>query len=206
MVPSISWSEVIVLVSGQEVEGKIIYQDKHCLRLDVGLQSSITYFFDEIKQILPDKVGRGFKPSPTLVSLSSKDRADQLEKQAIDVTDAGRMDEGLKLMRKAIELDPTPMRHMNYGSILFGQGVSLFQGGNQTQAVVILHKAEGELSQAIVSFNPKREKVFLSQAYFLLGEIYLNAFADKIKAKFFYQKAKTYYKNEAAKSELEKLE
>ena len=48
--------------------------------------------------------------------------------------------------------------------------------------------------------------MFLAQSYFLLGEIYLNAFSDINEAKILYQKSLTYYKNESAKAALEKLQ
>ena len=196
IVPSAGFCEVIQLKSGQNVQGKILHRDKDSVQVDVGIETPVTYFFDEIKQILPDQQA----PLTTAVPLSRQ--ADQLEDQAVEFIDEDKMEEGLKLMKKAMDVDPKPMRHMNYGSILFGNGVADFKAGRQPQAVEILHQAEDQLNQAISGFNPKKEGVFLAQAYFLLGEMYLNAFGDKEKSKTFYQKALTYYDHEGAKAAL----
>lgn len=144
---------------------------------------------------------QGSEPIPTPAH-----QADQLENQAVELIDNDQMTGGLKLMKKAIDIDPTPMRHMNYGSILFGNGVADYKDGHQQQALITLKQAEDELNQAIKGFDPKQEGVFLAQAYFLLGEISLNAFSDKTQAKTFYRKALSYYDNEGAKAALVKLQ
>ncbi len=143
----------------------------------------------------------GSEPAPTPAH-----QADQLENQAVELIDNDRMTEGLKLMKKAIDIDPAPMRHMNYGSILFGNGVADYKDGRQEQASATLKQAQDELNQAINGFDPKQEGAFLGQAYFLLGEISLNAFSDKTQAKTFYRKALSYYDNEGAKAALAKLQ
>ena len=186
-------AETVKLKSGQTVEGKIISQDKTSLRLDVGLQTPITYFLDEIQAISLE--------NPQLTH-----QANKLESQAIDFIDNDNMDKGIALMARATELDPTPMRRMNYGSILFGNGVEYFKNGDKVEALRALHEAENQLSQAIAAFHPKRDQQFLAQAYFLLGEIYSNAFADPRKARDFYQISLSYYYNQGAKEALETLQ
>ncbi len=198
LVPSLSWAEIIQLKSGQSIEGKILHQDKDSIQVDAGIETPVTYFSDEIKAILPD----GPKPA---AKIDSK-QADQWENQAVGLIDEDKMQEGLRLMKKAVALDPTPMRHMNYGSILFGNGVADFKDGRQSQAMDTLHQAEDELDQAIAGFDPQKDNVFLAQAYFLLGEMYLNAFTNQDKAKTFYQKALTYYDHAGAKAALAKFQ
>lgn len=152
------------------------------------------------------EAGSQSTPAPAPPTAGSAHQADQLEDQAVELIDNDRMAEGLKLMKKAVDIDPAPIRHMNYGSILFGNGVADYKEGKKRQALGILKQAQDELNQAIDGFDSKREGAFLAQAYFLLGEISLNAFSDKTQAKFYYQKSLTYYDNEGAKAALAKLQ
>ncbi len=145
------------------------------------------------------------QPKPAAkTDVSASSQADQWEHQAVKLINEDKMQEGLELMKKAVALNPTPMRQMNYGSILFGRGVADFKDGRQPQAINTLHQAEDELDQAIAGFDPQKDSVFLAQAYFLLGEMYLNAFTDEDKAKAFYQKALTYDDHQGAKAALAK--
>jgi tetratricopeptide (TPR) repeat protein len=136
----------------------------------------------------------------------SHQEADRLEAQAVDLIDNNRMEEGMVLMKQAMQIDPTPMRHMNYGSILFGNGAAEFESGNKAKAQETLYEAQDQLAQAIAGFNPKKEAVFIAQAYFLLGEMYLNAFSNEAKARMFYYKALSYYDNPGARAAVEKLQ
>jgi tetratricopeptide (TPR) repeat protein len=144
-------------------------------------------------------------PSFAEEAISSSHQADALEAQAVDYIDNDQMEEGLGLMKQALDIDPTPIRHMNYGSILFGNGVVDFKNGNKRQALPTLYEAQNQLAQAIVKFDPQKDAVFLAQSYFLLGEIALNAFSNPAKAKKYYQKALSYYDNLGAKAALENL-
>ncbi len=119
----------------------------------------------------------------------NRTQADALEDQGAQAIDDGDMDKGLSAMAQALDLDPTPMRHMMYGSLLFGNGVSVFKDSDPKKGEAILHQAEAQLQQAIQEFNPSKDQVALSQCYFLLGEMYRNAFADLAKAKGYYQKS-----------------
>ena len=132
-------------------------------------------------------------------------QADDLEDQGAQAIDDGDMDHGLKLMSSAIALDPTPSRYMNYGSILFGNGVSVFKDSDPKQGITTLRQAEAQLLKAIALFNPNKDQVYLSQCYFLLGEMYNNAFKDKFKAKTYYQKAADLSDYTGAKDALSKL-
>ncbi len=118
-----------------------------------------------------------------------KSQADVLEDRSAQAIDDGNMDQGLDFMVRAIRLDPSPMRYMNYGSILFGNGVTVFKDSDQKKGKEILRLAEAQLLKAIEEFNPQKDQVYLSQCYFLLGEMYRNAFGDKLKAKDYYKKA-----------------
>ena len=69
----------------------------------------------------------------------------------------------------------------------------------------MLRQAEVQLLKAIEGFNPNKDQVYLSQCYFLLGEMYLNAFGDKVKAKAYYQKAADLNDYPGARNALNKL-
>ncbi len=132
-------------------------------------------------------------------------QADDLEDKGAQAIDDGDMNKGLDFMVQAIRLDPTPARHMNYGSILFGNGTAVFKDSDQEKGKEILRLAEIQLHKAIEEFNPNKDQVYLSQCYFLLGEMYSNAFEDKAKAKEYYKKAADLSDYTGAKDALSKL-
>ncbi len=137
-----------------------------------------------------------------VLELKSSQKADRMEDQAVTAIDAGHMDKGLSLMRQAIAMDPVPSRYLNYGSVLFGNGVSLFKSGQTDKAKKILADARAQLLKAAAGFDKSADAVFLAQSYFLLGEIERNGFADAAKAKEYYQKSLSFYDHEGAKAAL----
>lgn len=172
-------AEVIFLKSGTHVEGKILKEDSSSVVVDAGVDMPITYYKDEIKSIERDLP---YDP------LASK-QADSLEARAVELIDDGQMNQGLDLMRQALILAPSPQRHMNYGSILFGNGVKLYKEDKKEQGRNILRQAEEELNKAAASFDKTKDPFFMAQCFYLLGEMYANAFDDKVKAKDYYQEA-----------------
>ena len=176
---SISVAEVIFLKSGGHVEGKILKEDKKSVVVDAGIDMPVTYFKDEIKSIEKD-----FPFDP----LASR-HADELEAKAVELIDANQMSQGLDLMRQALILGPDAQRHMNYGSILFGNGVLLYKEDKKEQGRQILRQSEEELNKAIGAFDKSKDAFFMAQCFYLLGEMYANAFEDKGKAKDYYQEA-----------------
>ena len=117
-----------------------------------------------------------------------RSQADAIEDKAAQAIDDGNMDQGLGFMEQAIKLDATPLRYMNYGSILFGNGVAVFKDSDKEKG-----------------FNPKQDQTYLSQCYFLLGEMYLNAFGDRFKAREYYQKSANLSDYSGAKDALNKF-
>lgn len=144
------------------------------------------------------------QPAPTEAQ-KLQSQADDLEDKSAQAIDDGDMDKGLDLMVSAIRLDPSPMRYMIYGSILFGNGVAIFKDTDQEKGKAILRQAEAQLLKAIQGFNPGKDQVSLSQCYFLLGEMYRNAFGDKVKAKGYYKRAVDLNDYTAAKDALNEL-
>ena len=144
-----------------------------------------------------------FAQSKDLQKLQAE--ADNLQDKAAQAMDDGNIDQALGFMIQAIALDPSPQRRMNYGSILFGNGVAVFKDSDQTKGKEILHLAEIQLNKAIDSFNPNTDQVNLAQCYFLLGEMYKNAFGDKEKAIGYYKKASSLSEFTGAKDALGKL-
>lgn len=131
--------------------------------------------------------------------------ADDLEDKGTQAIDDGNMSQGLDFMVQAIKLDPSPQRFMNYGTILFGNGTAVFKDSDKETGKEILQQAEKQLRQAIKGFSPSKDQVYLSQCYFLLGEIYNNAYADKVKAKEYYTKAVELSDYTGARDALNKL-
>ncbi len=194
-------AETIKLKSGQTIHAKVLKEDKDSIVVDAGIDTPVTYFLDEIKEILPDEE----LPAPP-VDPKIGAAADVLESQALDLIDAQKMEEGLALMRQAIAQDPNPTRYMNYGSVLFGNGVELFKNGLEDQGKKVLRQSEEQLNKAIAGFDKTRDNLFLSQAYFLLGEMYRNAFGDPAKAKELYTQCLAFADHDGAKAALAQMQ
>ena len=159
----------------------------------------LTFLFFFAVPVLSDE------QAPVKGDPSRTQQADQMENQAVAAVDAGRMDKGLSLMRQAIALDAAPSRQLNYGSILFGNGVSLFKNGQKDKGRKVLAEAREQLLKAVDGFDKTKDAMFLGQAYFLLGEIERNGFADAVKAKEYYKKSLSFYDHEAAKAALQQM-
>jgi TPR repeat protein len=132
-------------------------------------------------------------------------QADDLEEKSAQAIDDGDMSTGMDLMVHAVALDPSALRRMNYGSMLFGNGVEIFKDSDQRLGKEVLRQAETQLLGAIKEFNPGKDQVYLSQCYFLLGEMYQNAFGDKLKAKEYYTQSAALSDYSGAKDALNKL-
>lgn len=189
-------AEVIFLKSGKHVEGKILKEDAKSVVIDAGVDMPVTYFKDEIKSIAKDLP---YDPLATR-------HADELEAKAVELIDDNDMNQGLDLMRQALILAPNPQRHMNYGSILFGNGVMLYKDGKKEQGRKVLYQAEEELNKAIGGFDRDKDNFFMAQCFYLLGEMYANAFEDKAKAQDYYQEAIDLSAHPAAQKALKVLQ
>ena len=174
-----SAAEVIFLKNGKHIEGKIVKEDSKSVVIDVGIELPVTYYRDEIRGIEKE-----FPVDPLAVS-----QADAMEAKAVELIDQGKMSEGLDLMRQALVLAPSAQRHMNFGSILFGNGVMLFKNGQQEQGRNMLRQSEEALTKALAAFDKERDAFFMAQCFYLLGEMYSHAFQDEAKAKDYYTEA-----------------
>jgi tetratricopeptide (TPR) repeat protein len=138
---------------------------------------------------------------PTNSSLPNPDaaaKADRTEQRGLELIDQGEMAQGLDLLREALREDPQANRHLNLGSILFGNGVTLQKQGKSDEAEKIFAEAQAELLQAVQQFDPKEETTFISEGYNLLGELAV-ASNDKLGAKKYFEKSISFYENPAAK-------
>ncbi len=202
--PSAAWSDSIILKSGKKVQGTIEARTDKFIQVNVGLDFPITYYLDEVKDIVSDQNSVDSKQTKP-PSVDIVQQADDLEQQGLSAIDDGRMDEGLALLRKAVALHPRANRHLNLGTILSGNGVALFKKGLKAEAAVVFKDSERELQEAVKLFDPKTESIFLSQAYFLLGELYAQGMQDQKEARKFYQKSISFYPNSAAERGLKAL-
>jgi tetratricopeptide (TPR) repeat protein len=198
-------AETVKLKSGKTVQGKIVERDKKTIQLDVGLDFPITYYLDEIQDISPDKPPAAAAAASKSSVSSQETAADQKEQQGLELIDRGQMDEGLALLREAVRMDSAANRHLNLGSILMGNGVSLQKQGKAGEAAKIFHEAESEIQEAIKKFDAQEETMFISEAYNMLGAIYANGLSDQAKAKAFYKKSLSFYDNPAAQRGLQNL-
>lgn len=204
------WSDTIKLKSGKIVHGTIRERNSRLIELDVGLDFPITYYSDEVQEVIVDDQKASSDTAPTPApqknSGANNGKADEIEQQGLALIDDGKMDDGVALLRQAVTMDPKASRHLTLGSILFGNGVTLSKGGNNQEALKIFHEAEKEIQEATAMFDPNAERTLLSQAYYLLGEMYANAFDDKSKAKEFYEKSLSFYANPKAQQGLDAIQ
>ena len=205
MNPSAVFSlDKVVLKSGKIVEGTIEERNDRFIQLNVGLNFPITYYNDDVKEIILEQKHSSFNEVLSLNG-SVDQQADNLEQKGLSLIDEDKMEEGLTLLRKAVAMNPKADRHLNLGAILSGNGVSLFKKDRKKEAEAVFKESERELQQAIKLFNPKTESIFLSQAYFLLGELYAQGLNNKIQAREFYEKSNSLYPNPSAERGLNAL-
>jgi len=134
------------------------------------------------------KTGQNLPRSPSEIQ-QLKSQADDLEDKSAQAIDEGNMGRGLEFMARAVALDPSAMRHMTYGNMLFGDGVAVFKGSDRPRGQEILRQAAAQLHKALNGFDAHNDQFYISRCYYLLGEIYLNAFGDKVKAREYYRKS-----------------
>jgi tetratricopeptide (TPR) repeat protein len=192
-------ADTILLNNGQTVQGKILKDEKDSILVDAGIDTPVTYFKDEIKLITPNA------ETNEVSDPEARRQGDELESKALELIDGDKMEQGLELIRKAIEVDPTPQRRMNYGSILFGNGVATFKLGDKEEGKKILHQSEEQLTKALEGFDKSKDADFMSQINFLLGEMNNNAFEDPAKARAYYTQALSFSEHQGAKAALAKL-
>lgn len=190
------WSDTIKLKSGKIVHGTIRERNSRLVELDVGLDFPITYYVDEIQEVIADdQKASADTDSGVLVSKSNSDagvgKADEIEQQGLALIDDGKMNDGVVLLRQAVTLDSTASRHFSLGGILFGNGVALSKEGQKDEALKVFQEAQKEILEAARMFDPDSERTLLSQAYYLLGEMHANALNDQSKAKEYYEKNPT---------------
>ncbi len=204
---STAQADTLTLKSGKVIQGKIVERNSRTIQLDIGLDFPITYYTDEIKDVSETPAAQSPSSVPLKIPVVNLNvgKADQLEQQGLVAIDEGKMDEGLGLLQEALRLDPQGSRHLNFGMVLLGNGVSLQKQGKTEEALKILRESESEIQHALKLFDPDGETTFISQAYNLLGEMYANAFNDKAKAKTFYEKSLSFYDNPAARRGLAAL-
>ncbi len=200
-----SFAHTIVLKSGHSVVGTIVSENDQEIKVDVGVGTPLTYYRDEIAKITDEPPTQ---KAPDV--LSPEEKANQLENKGLVLIDKNQMEAGLDLMRQAIALDPSATRELNYGTVLFGNGVSVYKGGDVKAGQKILSEAEKHIQSAIAKFKQLptdaiQSPTLIAQAYYLLGEIANHAFDDTLKAKEYYQKAVDVFDHEPAKAALAAL-
>lgn len=134
------------------------------------------------------------------------DDANTIGNKGIKLIQEGKMDEGLDLIRQAIQADPQkPDWHMNCGSLLFTKGQKIFQSGNIQEAQGVFKEADKELLLATQLFKEADNKL-KSHCFFLLGDIYYHVYSEKEKAESFYKKSlELYPEHQAARDVLKSI-
>ena len=169
----------MLLKSGQRPQGQILLQDDKVVVLDTGVGVPITYYQDEIKDIVADEDG----------GINLKQQADTIQQQAAVWANDRSWDDAASLLHQAIRLDPTPLRQMNYASVLFAKGVFQFKKSDTVQGTATLHESEEALNTALSGFHLPQDAIYAGQCYFLLAEMYSHVFGDTEKAKKYYQQS-----------------
>ena len=127
---------------------------------------------------------------------------------AMSFVTKGDVDKAVELLKETIEIQPSrPDWHMNYGVLLLTKANNISKNKKTAQARAFYQEAYKELTLSIDLFDAANEKLkpFISQCYFLLGEMDRYVFGDKTKAKNFYQKALEYSAHEGAQQALVSL-
>ena len=123
---------------------------------------------------------------------SANSQADRLGDEGVDLIKKGHVDDGIALLKSAVEADPeNPSWHMNYGSILFEVGRKMVQQGQKEASRPLLADSENELFKA-TRFFKRNDALQMAQCYFLIGDLYAYSHNQKDIAKTYYQKSLEY--------------
>lgn len=126
--------------------------------------------------------------------------------QGLRLIDQGQFDEGIKLVNQAVDADPTNASwRLNIANLLYSQGLKHLKQGHVARAQNIWSFAEMHLEEAVDLFNPSTDKILLSEAYYVMGEIQQYGYSDQQKARAFYQQALDLYQHPRAQRAIDKL-
>lgn len=126
--------------------------------------------------------------------------------QGLRLIDQGQFEEGIKLVNQAVDADPANASwRLNIANLLYSQGLQYLKQGQVERAQTIWSFAEMHLEEAIHLFKPSTDSILLSEAYFVMGDIYQYGHANQEQAKKYYQKALDLYDHPRAQRALEKL-
>lgn len=124
------------------------------------------------------------------VPQSVRDQAARYTRSAKELIAAGRLTDGVKMMRLAIKTNPVdPTLRMNYVNIMSKKGEQSLLAGNRREAIAVFRSVEEELLSAAKLF---KDGGFSSNAAYALAQvaqIHRHVYQNEGRARAYFNKA-----------------
>lgn len=124
------------------------------------------------------------------VPQSVRDKAAQYSRTAKELISSGRVTDGVKVMRLAIQTNPVdPALRMNYVSIMSKKGERSLLDGNRREAIVVFKSVETELLSAAKLFLDAGANENAAHALTQVAQIYRHVYRNEGAARAYFNKA-----------------
>ncbi len=119
-----------------------------------------------------------------------RDQAARYKKMAKEMISAGRVTEGVKVMRLAIKTNPVdPALRMDYVTFMSRKGEQSIKDGNRREAIAVFRSVEDELMSAAKLYKDKGALVNAAHALGQVGDINRYVYENESRARGYYSKA-----------------
>lgn len=124
------------------------------------------------------------------VPQSVRDEAARYTQMAKELIASGRVTDGVKVMRLAIQTNPLdPALRMNYVTIMSGKGKQSILDGKRQEAIVIYRSVETELLSAAKLFKDQGDSENAAYALSQVAQIYRYVYQKEGMARAYFTKA-----------------
>ncbi len=121
---------------------------------------------------------------------SVRDQAARYSRAAREMIAAGRVTDGVKMMRLAIKTNPLdPMLRMNYVTIMSKKGEQSLSEGRRSEAIAVFRSVEEELMSAAKLFKDGGSPANAAHVLSQVAQIYRYVYQNEGKARAYFDKA-----------------
>jgi tetratricopeptide (TPR) repeat protein len=119
-----------------------------------------------------------------------REQATQYSKMAKEMIRAGRVTDGVKMMRLAIKTNPVdPMLRMDYVTFMSRKGEQSLKDGKRAEAIAVFRSVEEELMSAAKLFKDSGASGNAAHALGQVGDIHRYVYGNESRARGYYSKA-----------------
>lgn len=121
---------------------------------------------------------------------NARQKAAEYTRTSRELIAAGRLTDGVKLMRLAIQTNPLdPTLRMNYVKVMSKKGEQSLQSGNRNEAITVFRSVEVELLSAAKLYMDHGANDNAAYALTQVAQIYRHVYGNESKARGYFSKA-----------------